>query len=106
MNKDFPSIYKKAKVAILMLCLFLMVVNTCPVLSLMTIDSLPNIEYSKQSIGAKIFVNDDLLCSEGQVTNAVLLDFSKSYNSNLPFPFILSVLNLYLFLSVLSTKIR
>ena len=102
MNREHSAIYRKTKAAILLLCLFFMMVNTCPVRGLLTSAFTPAAEFSKQSYSSETFVFDDLRCAESEVTEVALLDFSKSSSSSLPLPLFLTVVSAYLSLSVLS----
>lgn len=105
MNKHLPSFYNKVKAVVLLLCLFFMMVDTCPVRTILSSASFSIVETSKQPNNTKAFVNKDLLsCSfEGEISQATLLDFSKTSSNSLPLPFIIALLNLYLFISILNT---
>lgn len=105
MNCADPSIYKKAKAVVLLLCIFFMMVNTCPVRSLLASAFNPPIESTtgNQRAGNSESVGfADVHCSEGKVTQASLLRFSNSSESSLPFPLLLTVVSLYLSISILS----
>lgn len=106
MNRDYPTIYRKTKAAVLLLCLFFMMVNTCPVRSLLTSAFAQSVEHSKQTNSSDAVVYDDLRCSEIEITKASLLDFSKLNNSSLPLPLFLTVISLYLSLSILGLGFR
>lgn len=101
MNKHLPLLYNQIKAAVLLLCLFFMMVSTCPVRSLLASASFPIEEIFQQS-GTSTFVNTCPL--EGRMTQAALLDISKLDNNSLPLPFILTLLNIYLFASILNTR--
>ena len=106
MNNHIPSIYIKVKAALLLLCLFLMMVNSCPIRNLLSSASFSAVETFEQSNNTKSFVKNNLHCSsKGKIIQATLLDFSKANNSSLPLPFLLSLLSAYLLLSVLNTGI-
>ncbi|HUH19620.1 MAG TPA: hypothetical protein VL047_10400 [Albibacterium sp.] len=80
-----------------------MMVNTCPVRSLLTSASFSIERTLQQSGNASAFVSTCPL--EGRITQATLLDISKLDNNNsLPLPFILTLLNIYLFASILNTR--
>lgn len=103
MNKHLPSLYNQIKAAVLLLCLFFMMVNTCPVRSLLTSASFSIERTFQQSGNTSAFVSTCPL--EGRITQATLLDISKLDNNNsLPLPFILTLLNIYLFASILNTR--
>jgi|GEM_PF-1215131 len=112
MNRDFPTIYRKIKATVLLVCLFFMLVNTCPIRSLLSSVFLPSVEFSKQAksvkhpIGDVILMYDDLRCADTEITKASLLDFSLLSKSSLPLPLFLSVISLYLSLSLLSLSSR
>src|SRR5690606_1909134 len=99
MNKHLPSLYNQIKAAVLLLCLFFMMVNTCPVRSLLTSASFSIERTFQQSGNTSAFVSTCPL--EGRITQATLLDISKLDNDSLPLPFILTLLNIYLFASIL-----
>lgn len=102
--KGNSSIILKLKASALMLCVFFMMINTCPVRSLLASALNPPVESSiegQESKSSKSFVYGDLRCADGKVTKAALLDFSKS-GKNLLFLPLLTVISLYLSLSVLS----
>lgn len=104
MNRGISSMIK-AKAAILMLCVLFMVVNTCPIRSFLVSELNPPVESNMKrggSIGSNLFVYDDFRCAEGKVTKVALLDLSKSNSNSLPFPLLLTIISLYLSLSVLS----
>lgn len=87
-----------------MLCVFFMMVNTCPVRSLLASALAPQVESNiegRESKNSKSFMNGDLRCADGKVTKATVLDFSKS-GKNLLFLPLLTIISLYLSLSVLS----
>jgi len=102
MNKHLPSLYNQIKAAVLLLCLFFMMVNTCPVRSLLTSASFSIERTFQQSGNTSAFVSTCPL--EGRITQATLLDISKLDNDSLPLPFILTLLNIYLFASILNTR--
>lgn len=105
MNKHRPSFCNKVKAVILLLCLFFMMAGTCPVRAILSSAFVSSVETSKPPNSAKAFVGKNLSCPfEGQISQATFLDFSKTNNNNsLPLPFILVVLNLYLFVSILNS---
>lgn len=110
MKKGLSFINIKTKAVILLLCVFFMMINTCPVRSLLTNSLNPSIEFvgeNSKAENSKSFVYGNLQCSEGKVTKAALLDFSKSGNSGLPSPLFLTIISLYLYiqLSVLSLNL-
>lgn len=112
MNRKYPTIYRKIKATVLLLCLFFMMVSSCPVRNLLSSAFVPSVELSKQaksskqSISAEAFVYDGLHCVETQITKASLLDFSTLTNNTLPLPLFLTVISLYLSLSILSLSFR
>lgn len=105
MNRKSPTIYRKIKAAVLLLALFFMVVNSCPIRSLLKSAGTTQAEFSKHS-NSDIIMYDDLRCSESKITKASLLDFSNLSNNNLPLPLFLTVVSLYLSLSILSSSFR
>lgn len=106
MNNYIPSIYNKVKAGLLLLCLFLMMVSSCPVRNLLSNASFSAAKTLKQPNIKAGFVKSNFQCSsKGTITQASLLDLSKTSNSGLPFPLLLSLLSAYLILSVLNTGI-
>lgn len=104
MNKHFSSFYNKVKAMVLLLCLFFMMTGACPVRTILSSASFSIVESSKQSVDTEAFVNKSISCSfKGKISQATLLDLSKTNNNSLPLPFILAIFNLYLFASVLNT---
>ncbi len=100
MYREYPSIYRRMTATILSLCLFFMVISACPVRGLMTRAFVPPVELSKQSNSSVVFADDDLRCSEETVTQAGLPDLPRLTNSGLPLSVFLTVLSLFLSLSV------
>lgn len=87
-----------------MLCVCFMMVNNCPVRSLLASALTPQVESNvenQESKNSKAFMYGDLRCADGKVTKATVLDFSKS-GKNLLFLPLLTIISLYLSLSVLS----
>lgn len=101
MNREYSTIYKKIKAAVLLLCLFFMMVNTCPIRYLLTTSITQTAERSTQADGSDALVYDSLRCSESEITEASALDFSTLTHSSLPLPLLLTVISLYLSVSVL-----
>lgn len=103
MNKCTPSVYQRTSAAILLLCLFCMMANTCPVRSLLTGVSLP-ISYTEKSLNPHRLGDKSPRCSEARVSQALFLDHSKvNHKSYLSFSAFFSALGLCLALSVLRT---
>lgn len=96
---------RKFKAAVLLLAVVLMMVNTCPVRSLLTTAFSPSTETSRSADEAT-FVYQDLGCSESKLSKASFVDFSKSADNSLPLPFFLTVISLYLSLSILGSRIH
>lgn len=93
---------RKTKAAILLLCVFFMMVNTCPFRSILTSVTTSSVELSKNSNTSEALVYDNLPCSESNIAKVVPLDLSTSNGNSLPFPLFLTVISLYLALSKLS----
>ena len=112
MIRKHPTIYRKFKATVLLLCLFFMMVSSCPVRNLLSSAFAPSIELSKQAksgkqlVSADTFTYDGLRCVEIQITKASMLDFSSSTNNILPLPLFLTVISLYLSMSILSLSFR
>ena len=105
MNKCTQSVYQRASAAILLLCLFCMVANTCPVRSLLTGVSLPA-AYTEKTVSPHRLGDNSPRCSEARVSQALFLDYSKVNNkSHLSFSFFFSALGLCFSLSALHTAI-
>lgn len=101
------SITTRVKAAVLMLCVLFMMLNTCPIRSLLANVINTPIENSmqgKKTANSNSFVYDNLRCADGKVAKAVVLDFSKSGNKSLPLPLFLTIISLYLSLSILSSR--
>ncbi len=104
MDKHLPSFYNKVKAIVLLLCLFFMMAGTCPIRTILSSASFSIVESSKQPSNTKSFVYENLSCSfEGKINQATFLDLSKTNSNSLPLPFLLTLLNLYLFVSILNT---
>ncbi len=93
---------RKTKAAILLLCVFFMMVNTCPFRSILTSVFTHSVELSNNSITSETLVYENIRCAESNITKVVPLDFSNSSSSSLPFPLFLTAISLYLALSKLS----
>jgi len=112
MNRKYPTIYRKIKATVVLLCLFFMMVSSCSVRNFLSSAFAPSIELSKQAksgkqlINAHAFAYDDLHCVETQITKASILDFSSLTNNILPLPLFLTAISLYLSLSILSLSFR
>src|SRR5690606_14785762 len=88
----------------LLLCLFFMMVSTCPVRSLLSSASFSTERTFQQPSSTNAFVDNNLSCPfEGRITQATLLDLSKLNNNSSPIIFIPTLINLYLFVSILNT---
>lgn len=93
---------RKTKAAVLLSCVFFMMINTCPFRNILASVTIPSVELSKNTDASEAFVYDNLGCSESYIVKAVPLDLSNSNSNNLPFPLFLTVISLYLALSKLS----
>jgi hypothetical protein len=93
---------RKTKAAILLLCVFFMMVNTCPFRSILISVFTPSVELSKKSNTSEALVYDNLRCSESNIAKVIPLDLSNSNGNSLPLPLFLTVISLYLALSKLS----
>ena len=110
MNGKYPTIYRKLKATALLLCLFFMMTNSCPVRNFLSGSLLPSVEVSKQAkstkqkIHSETFVADEIHCSETKITEASFMDLSPLSSKSLPLPLLLTVVSLYLTLSILSVR--
>lgn len=101
MTQTNSSIIRNAKAVVLLLAVFLMMVNTCPVRSLLNSAFAQSVETPRQQ-GTATIVYDDLRCSESKLAKVTFIEFSKSANSSLALPLFLTVISLYLSLPIIS----
>lgn len=114
MDGKYPSIYRKLKATVLLLCLFFMMANSCPVRNLLSGSLSPSVEVFKQAKSAKqrihsdtfvyaeTIMNDKTHCTATTITEASFMDLSTLSSKSLPLPLFLAVVSLYLTLSILS----
>lgn len=106
MNKLLPSFYNKVKAAVLLLCLFFMMVGTCPIKRLLSNASSPPVETTHRPNNHKDLVHVNFHCpSGGKIIQATLFDLTKAGNNGFSLPFFLNLLSFYLFASILKTGI-
>lgn len=98
MNQRISSIYKKVPATMLLLFLFCMVANTCPIRSLLTGVSSPAAQTEKST--SPINVAQSSKCSVSQVGEVRVWKQSMSNRYSSPnLPVIFCLAGLYLFLS-------
>ncbi len=110
MNKHTSPIYKKVTAAVLLLFLFCIVANTCPIRSLLTGTTFPT---SQTEATSPIKVSHNPKCSASKVSETLILKQQKLNKFNSPdLPVIFYIVGLYLFFSALhsvsplSNKVR
>jgi|SRR5690606_8376107 len=81
MNKNVESIYKKVLAAILLLCLFCMMINTCPIRTLLSSISLPATHTENPSDTQRL-IDQGTRCYGTNVIEATLLKRSKARKNN------------------------
>src|SRR5690606_6363622 len=81
MNKHVKSIYKKVLAAILLLGLFCMMINTCPIRSLLSSISLPGTHTEKSSAPQRL-IDQGARCYGTNMIEATLLKRSKVRKNN------------------------
>lgn len=105
MNKRISSFYKKMLATVLVLCLFSMLANTCPIRNLLTSVSLPA-AYTERSVTAQSAIDQSPRCAEAKVQEALLVDRSQTnIHHYLPVPIVLKTISVCLLLLVLHTAL-
>lgn len=81
MHRKHPSIYRKIKASVLLLCLGLVILGTCPIKKILLGVSSIKIESSTQS---SIFTEkNNLICSySDEMVKAPLVELTKKSNNN------------------------